>query len=133
MITNILITFNRNEVIKEIYNIDNGIGTPGLELTFYLFLAWVFIYIVIVRGVKSSGKFAYFLALFPYFVMIILLIRACTLDGAFKGIFYFINPQFEKLLDPQVRLCTSQLILRLFGHTYTLNFPNKTHTLDVKN
>lgn len=55
-----------------------------------------------VRGVKSSGKASYFLAIFPYFVMSILLIRALTLDGATEGILYFLTPRWEKLLEPIV-------------------------------
>lgn len=42
---------------------------------------------------------AYFLAIFPYIVLIVLLIRAVTLEGAMKGILYFIIPDFEKILD----------------------------------
>lgn len=57
---------------------------------------------MIVKGVKSSGKIAYFLAIFPYVVMIILLMRICTLDGAYEGILYFFTPDFSKLLDPAV-------------------------------
>lgn len=50
---------------------------------------------------RSSGKAAYFLALFPYVVIITLLIQACTLDGAVDGILFFIKPQFSELLNPK--------------------------------
>lgn len=43
-----------------------------------------------------------FLAIFPYFVMFILLIRGVTLPGAWEGIKYFIKPDFAKLLEPNV-------------------------------
>jgi hypothetical protein len=46
---------------------------------------------------------AYFSALFPYVVLITLLIRGATLPGAGDGILYFIKPQWEKLGDPNVR------------------------------
>uniref|UniRef100_A0A7G3AU40 Sodium-dependent nutrient amino acid transporter 1 n=1 Tax=Lutzomyia longipalpis TaxID=7200 RepID=A0A7G3AU40_LUTLO len=71
-------------------------------MTLWLLLAWVLVFIIISRGVKSSGKAAYFLAIFPYVVMIILLIRACTLEGAGEGILFFIKPQFSELLNPKV-------------------------------
>jgi len=45
---------------------------------------------------------AYFTAIFPYVVMLILLIRGVTLEGAWTGIKYFITPQWEKLYDPKV-------------------------------
>ena len=57
---------------------------------------------MISKGVKSSGKVSYFLALFPYAVLITLLIRALTLEGAWNGIKFFITPDFSKLLKPQV-------------------------------
>ena len=52
--------------------------------------------------VASSGKVAYFTALFPYVVLITLLVRGVTLDGASDGILYFINPEWHKLLDVNV-------------------------------
>lgn len=57
---------------------------------------------VLIKGVQSSGKASYFLALFPYVVIFILLIRAVTLPGAGAGILYFIRPQWDKLFDPTV-------------------------------
>lgn len=53
-------------------------------------------------GVRSAGKVSYFLALFPYVVITILLVRACTLPGAINGIIYFLKPQWDKILDPKV-------------------------------
>lgn len=52
--------------------------------------------------VASSGKVAYFTALFPYAVLITLLVRGVTLDGATTGILYFVRPQWSKLLDGSV-------------------------------
>jgi len=75
---------------------------PDLQLSLFLLLAWVIVYLVIVKGVKSSGKASYFLALFPYAVMIVLLIRACTLEGAIDGIMFFITPDFKRLLEANV-------------------------------
>ncbi|XP_059618026.1 sodium-dependent nutrient amino acid transporter 1-like isoform X1 [Phlebotomus argentipes] len=90
------------EVLKAKDQIDDGIGVPDWKLTLWLLLAWVMVFVVICRGVKSSGKVAYFLAIFPYVVMITLLIRACTLEGSGEGILFFIRPQFSELLNPKV-------------------------------
>lgn len=54
------------------------------------------------RGVKSSGKASYVLAIFPYVVLLILLVRALTLPGSIDGIKYFLMPQWDKILEPKV-------------------------------
>lgn len=55
-----------------------------------------------ISGIKSSGKVAYFLAIFPYVVMLILLVRACTLEGAGDGMLYFVKPQWDKIFEAKV-------------------------------
>ncbi|XP_018398128.1 PREDICTED: sodium-dependent nutrient amino acid transporter 1-like [Cyphomyrmex costatus] len=90
------------EVLREKDSIDDGIGTPDWRLSITLFLSWLTVFLVVIRGVRSSGKAAYFLAIFPYVVLIVLLIRAVTLDGSVNGIFYFITPTWEKLLTPMI-------------------------------
>lgn len=55
-------------------------------------------------GIKSSGKASYFLALFPYIIMGVLLVRAVTLPGSVNGILYFLTPQWNELLNPRVKM-----------------------------
>ncbi|XP_017068126.2 sodium-dependent nutrient amino acid transporter 1 [Drosophila eugracilis] len=90
------------EVLHEKPNIEDGIGLPNWELVLGLFVAWACVFFIIRRGVKSSGKASYFLALFPYVIMGVLLVRAVTLPGSIDGIYYFIKPQWGKILDPKV-------------------------------
>ncbi|XP_001357370.4 sodium-dependent nutrient amino acid transporter 1 isoform X2 [Drosophila pseudoobscura] len=90
------------EVLHEKPDIIDGIGLPNWELVIGLFVAWLCVFLIIRRGVKSSGKASYFLAIFPYVIMGVLLIRAVTLPGAADGILYFIKPQWGKILDPKV-------------------------------
>ncbi|XP_055703632.1 sodium-dependent nutrient amino acid transporter 1-like isoform X2 [Phlebotomus papatasi] len=91
-----------NEVLKEKSSIEDGIGLPDPYLTMCLAFSWLVVMLILIKGVKSSGKAAYFLALFPYVVLGILLIRSSTLPGAMNGIIYFIKPQWDQLLNPQV-------------------------------
>jgi len=62
-----------------------------------LFLGWVIVYLIIWKGLHSSGKIVWFTALFPYFVMITLLFRAITLEGAGQGLLLYITPDWSKL------------------------------------
>uniref|UniRef100_A0A1B0DCW9 Sodium-dependent nutrient amino acid transporter 1 n=1 Tax=Phlebotomus papatasi TaxID=29031 RepID=A0A1B0DCW9_PHLPP len=80
----------------------NGIGNPDAILMGCLALSWTVVCFTLIRGVKSSGKVSYFLAIFPYIVLGILLIRALTLPGAKDGILFFITPQWDQLLEPKV-------------------------------
>ncbi|XP_020816689.1 sodium-dependent nutrient amino acid transporter 1 [Drosophila serrata] len=82
--------------------LEDGIGYPSGTLALMLGLSWLTVTLVIIRGVKSSGKAAYVLALFPYVVMFILLVRALTLPGAYDGVMYFLTPQWHKLMEPMV-------------------------------
>lgn len=113
--------------MRSIDSIDDGIGLPDWKLSLCLLVAWIIICGILVKGVsddlnllfllsivylfknqllqvESSGKVAYFTALFPYVVLITLLIRGVTLEGASNGIIYFIRPDWPKLLDVNVSL-----------------------------
>lgn len=59
--------------------------------------------LVILQMMKPCN---YLLALFPYAVLIALLIRGVTLDGAMDGIYYFIKPQWGELLGAKVGFTT---------------------------
>ncbi|KAM7338365.1 hypothetical protein ACRRTK_001849 [Alexandromys fortis] len=73
-------------------------------LALCLLLAWLIVGAALFKGIKSSGKVVYFTALFPYVVLLILLIRGATLEGASKGISYYIGAQsnFTKLREAEV-------------------------------
>lgn len=98
-------------MLQEASDINHGIGSPILNLAVFLLVAWLIIAAVLVKGIRSSGKASYFLALFPYVIIGVLLIRALTLDGAMNGIIYFITPRWDKILDPDVSFYYSSLLL----------------------
>ncbi|XP_046382723.1 sodium-dependent nutrient amino acid transporter 1-like [Ischnura elegans] len=89
-------------VLNQKDDIEDGIGLPDWRLTLCLLFSWVSIFLVFMKGVQSAGKASYFLALFPYVVMITLLIRGVTLPGAIDGILFFISPRWAELLNPKV-------------------------------
>lgn len=85
-------------------------GAVRWDLALCLAICWVIVFLCLIKGVKSSGKVVYFTATFPYVVLITLLIRGLTLPGASNGIFYFLVPDWSKVIDIQVcappRLCS---------------------------
>ncbi|XP_053686016.1 sodium-dependent nutrient amino acid transporter 1-like [Sabethes cyaneus] len=89
-------------VMNLLTNVDDGIGVPDWKLVLCLLACWICITALLIKGIKSSGKASYVLAIFPYIILFVLLIRSCTLEGAIDGIKYFVQPQWEKLLEPNV-------------------------------
>ncbi|XP_049772380.1 sodium-dependent nutrient amino acid transporter 1-like [Schistocerca cancellata] len=89
-------------VLNEPETLDEGIGVPDWRLVLGSLFSWSMVALVVLRGVKSSGKASYFLALFPYVILITLLVRGATLEGAVDGILFFITPQWEQLANPNV-------------------------------
>ncbi|KAK9704069.1 Sodium:neurotransmitter symporter family [Popillia japonica] len=76
------------------------IGGLQWQLFTCLVIGWILIYSVIRKGLHQSGKIIWFTATFPYVVLIILLVRAVTLNGAYEGLLYYITPRWEELLTP---------------------------------
>uniref|UniRef100_T1JCL7 Transporter n=1 Tax=Strigamia maritima TaxID=126957 RepID=T1JCL7_STRMM len=93
--------YNQNYVLKMSDGLDH-MGTVDWRLALCLLLCWIVLFLSAIKGVKSSGKTAYFTALFPYVVLITLFVVGVRLDGAVDGILYFITPRWEKLLDIMV-------------------------------
>ncbi|XP_059424584.1 sodium- and chloride-dependent transporter XTRP3-like [Carassius carassius] len=89
---------------RETLNISSSIDDNGglhMGQALCLLLAWIIVYLFIVRGVKSTGVVVYFTATFPYVVLFIYLIRGVTLHGAWNGVKYMFTPKLEQLANPQ--------------------------------
>ncbi|KAJ8312336.1 LOW QUALITY PROTEIN: hypothetical protein KUTeg_009709 [Tegillarca granosa] len=105
------------------------IGSPKWELVLCLFGTFVVIYFCLWRGIKSSGKAVWVTATLPYIVLIVLLVRGCTLPGAANGILYYVKPQWHRLTDITVWLdAAAQIFFSLgpgFGTLLALSSYNK--------
>ncbi|XP_013792459.1 sodium- and chloride-dependent GABA transporter 1-like, partial [Limulus polyphemus] len=93
----------------------HDIGSVRMELVLLLLLAWVLVYMVIWRGLHQSGKIIWFTALFPYVLLLVLFGRGITLEGASKGLIYYVKPEFDKLTDPQVWVKAGTQVLFSYG------------------
>ena len=87
-----------NRVLQANAGIEYGLELIQWELAGTLFLGWVIVYLIVWRGLHQSGYIIWFTALFPYFVMITLLVRALTLEGAVTGLQAYINVRCFSLL-----------------------------------
>ena len=66
-----------------------------------------------------SFQVIYVVATFPYILITILLVFSCTLEGASKGIEYYIKPDIDRLADAEVRLTIFSDVFRntnVHGH-----------------
>ncbi|XP_076023237.1 sodium- and chloride-dependent creatine transporter 1-like isoform X2 [Genypterus blacodes] len=89
----------------KVLRLSSGLHEPGemnCEMVLYLMITWIIVYFCMWKGVKSTGKVVYFTALFPYIVLVILLIHGVTLPGALDGIVFYLKPNWSKLGEAQV-------------------------------
>ncbi|KAG5675836.1 hypothetical protein PVAND_005706 [Polypedilum vanderplanki] len=121
--------FERN--VLEQYK-SNGLeymGPVKPSLALCVFGVFVLVYFSLWKGVKSTGKAVWITALAPYFVLVVLLIRGVTLDGAGEGIRYYLTPEWEKLKNTKVWIdAASQIFFSLgpgFGTLLALSSYNK--------
>ena len=89
-------------VLKRKKSIDDGIGAPDGALTGCLAFTFTILYLSMFKGVSSTGKAAYFNAIFPYIVMLILMVKVFTLPGAWDGVKFLFVPNWEELLNMSV-------------------------------
>ncbi|KAM9758515.1 sodium- and chloride-dependent GABA transporter 2-like isoform 2-T2 [Menidia menidia] len=90
---------------RRVLNISTGIENLGnlrRDLFLCLLLSWIICYFCVWKGVRSTGKAAYFTATFPFVFLAVLLLRGVTLPGASHGIKYYLYPNPSRLADPQV-------------------------------
>ncbi|XP_074034900.1 sodium-dependent neutral amino acid transporter B(0)AT3 [Leptinotarsa decemlineata] len=87
--------------------ISEDINTPqsfNWKIAIALFVAWILVYMCMIKGIASSGKVVYVTATFPYLVLIIFFFRGVTLKGAGDGLRHLFTPTWHIILDPVVWL-----------------------------
>nr|XP_045582928.1 sodium-dependent neutral amino acid transporter B(0)AT3-like [Procambarus clarkii] len=80
------------------------IGDFNWKIAGCMAIAWLLIYICIMKGIVASGKVVYVTAVFPYVVLMAFFCRGVTLRGMSDGISHLFTPRWEKLQDPVVWL-----------------------------
>ncbi|XP_025602543.2 sodium-dependent neutral amino acid transporter B(0)AT3 [Athalia rosae] len=87
--------------------ISEDINTPEVfnwKIAVALVIAWILVYMCMIKGIASSGKVVYVTATFPYIVLIIFFFRGVTLPGMSDGLRHLFTPKWWTLTDPVVWL-----------------------------
>ncbi|KAJ8267228.1 hypothetical protein GJAV_G00140030 [Gymnothorax javanicus] len=107
------------------------LGGVSWQLALCLLLIFIVVYFSIWKGVKTSGKVVWVTATFPYVVLLVLLVRGVTLPGAWKGVAFYLKPDWEKLLSTTVWIdAAAQIFFSLgpgFGVLLALSSYNPFH------
>ncbi|XP_075152282.1 solute carrier family 6 member inebriated isoform X2 [Haematobia irritans] len=109
--------FFENKVLQ----ISPGIEYPGVmrwELFACLICAWLMVYFATWKSIKSSAKVRYFTATFPFILIIILMGRAVTLEGADDGLRYFFRPNWSELKNANVWINAASQNFNSLGITF---------------
>ncbi|KAK7084601.1 hypothetical protein SK128_021037, partial [Halocaridina rubra] len=92
---------------RDTLQITQDLSDPGSfnwKIAGCMAVAWVLIYVCIMKGIVASGKVVYVTAVFPYLVLLFFFCRGVTLRGMSDGITHLFTPRWEKLEDPVVWL-----------------------------
>lgn len=81
----------------------------------FLFLAWVVVYFCIWKSVRTTGKVVFFTATIPYVLLIAFLINGLTLDGAWDGIKFLLEPKWEQMLESKVWVYAAAQVFNSVG------------------
>lgn len=88
-----------------VLQISDGINTIGgivPAIFIALLVSWVLIYFSVWKGVKSVSKVVVWTVPLPIILLVVLFIRAITLDGAGAGIAAYLTPDFSAIFDTEV-------------------------------
>jgi len=78
------------------------LGPPRLPIVISLALVWLAMYFCIFRGVKWVSKVVAWTVPLPWLMLVLLTLRGLTLEGAVRGLEYYLEPNWSLLADPQV-------------------------------
>ncbi len=93
--------FFYGEVLQISENI-NTIGGINWPVFIALLLVWIAIYFCVWKGTKSVGNVVAYTVPLPVILMAILLIRGITLPGFLNGWQFYLIPNWQQLINPEV-------------------------------
>lgn len=85
-------------------------GAVSGPLLLALFFIWLSIYMCIRKGVRSVGKVVMITVPLPLILLIILFLRAVTLEGSWNGIYHYIYPNFYLLFKAEIWIAAASQV-----------------------
>jgi NSS family neurotransmitter:Na+ symporter len=79
-------------------------GPPIIWIVLGLAATWWLVYLIICKGVIRVGKVVMWTVPLPFIILIMLAISGFQLEGAANGLAFYLNPDMNRLSDPQVWL-----------------------------
>ncbi|XP_078488111.1 sodium- and chloride-dependent GABA transporter 1-like [Ciona intestinalis] len=90
---------------KEVLGMSSGIdhiGSIRTDLLVNILLLWIGVYFATFKGIKWLSKVVYVTATLPILLIIVVVVRGCTLEGAYDGIYFYLVPDLTKLAKVEV-------------------------------
>ncbi|KAA3678822.1 solute carrier family 6 (neurotransmitter transporter, amino acid) member 5/7/9/14 [Paragonimus westermani] len=106
--------FWRFNVLEVSANIET-IGGINWKILIALTAAWIITFVCMCKGIRTSGKVVYVTATAPYIFLTIILIRGCTLPGAWEGIKLYIVPDWNRLKRIDIWIAAATQIFYSLG------------------
>lgn len=107
--TGIANSYFADKVLMQSQNIET-ISSINPLLLLGLIVVWMLIYFSIWKGVNSVGKILKVLIPVPGILLVIMLIRGLTLDGAMIGIYHYLKPSWNALLSTEIWIAAASQI-----------------------
>ena len=107
--------FFNNGAIHMNSSLAEGIGSLWWKAVLGLLASWIVVFFAIFKGTKSMGIILYITIPLPFLLLLILLIKGCTLPGAAKGVqFYFGRWDWSAFTDGSIYVdAVSQIFFSL--------------------
>ncbi|MBN2455933.1 MAG: sodium-dependent transporter [Sedimentisphaerales bacterium] len=80
-------------------NETHKLGSFRLPIVLALLAVWLGMYLCIFKGVKWVGKIVLWTVPLPWLMLLILTVRGLTLEGAIKGLEYYLEPDWSMLTN----------------------------------
>ena len=84
------------------WNESFSLGSLRMPIVYSLIAVWIMMFLCIFRGIHFIGKLVIIIVPIPWLMLILLLWRSLTMDGAMTGVKYFLEPNWEMLKESHI-------------------------------